>query len=271
MTSTDSTRATRPYRLIDVARDGDVAIIRLDDPDTLNATSAEMIDEINAALDAMGSARALILTGAGRAFSSGANLAGGAGAIDVGPDSDLGEVLETHVNPLLLRLSRLPIPWISAVRGAAAGVGCSLALAADMVVASDDAFFLQAFARIGLVPDGGSSHLLVRGIGRVRAMELMLLGDRLPAARALEWGLVNRVVASDALEEESLTLARRLAAGPTRALGMIRELAWSALDSDWEAALATERRLQAEAGRTRDVGEGIAAFLEKRPAAFVGN
>ena len=252
-------------------RAGDVAIIRLNNPDVLNALDLQMSQELDHALDeAVRSARAIVLTGAGRAFCAGANLSGGLGVqSDDGPP-DTGAVLERYINPLMVKISRLPIPFVTAVRGAAAGVGCSLALCADLIVASDTAYFLQAFARIGLVPDGGSSWLLMRAIGRPRAMEMMLLGERLPAAKALEWGLVNRIVADDELDATVLDLATRLAAGPTRSLGLIREVAWTAADQDWERALATECRLQREAGRTRDHQEGVAAFQEKRAARFTG-
>lgn len=250
--------------------DDEVAIIRLNDPATLNAVTVAMVEEIGTALDQIEtSARALILTGAGRAFCAGANL-----AAEIEPEDDglpdMGGALETHINPLMTRLRNLAFPWISAVRGPAAGVGCSLALAADLVIASESAYFLQAFSRIGLVPDGGSSWLLARGAGRIRAMELMLLGERLPATTALEWGLINRVVADDQLEAAALDLASRLAAGPTRSLGFIREAAWAAADLPWEEALANERRLQFHAGRTADHREGVAAFKAKRPAVFTG-
>jgi 2-(1,2-epoxy-1,2-dihydrophenyl)acetyl-CoA isomerase len=167
-------------------------------------------------------------------------------------------------------LRDLPIPWISAVHGAAAGVGASIALAADLIVAGESAYFLQAFRRIGLVPDGGATWLLAQSAGRVRAMELMLLGDRLPAPRALEWGLINRVVADDLLQDAALALAQELASGPTRALALIRQAAWAATASDLDTALATERKLQTEAGRSADFQEGVRAFLEKRPARFTG-
>jgi 2-(1,2-epoxy-1,2-dihydrophenyl)acetyl-CoA isomerase len=260
------------FEKIVVDQRGEVGIIRLNDPATLNALSLRMIDELNQALDRFaGSVRAIVLTGAGRGFCSGANLTGGLGGPAVpGEESDFGLVLETHVNPLMGRLRELTVPWIAAVRGAAAGVGCSLALAADLVVASETAYFLQAFSRIGLVPDGGSSHLLIRTIGRVRAMEMMLLAERVPARQAMEWGLVNRVVPDDALEGSALELAGRLAAGPTRTLGLIRQLAWTAVDTDWPGALRTERELQRIAGRTHDAGEGIEAFVQKRAPRFTG-
>lgn len=258
-------------KTIELEREGDVAVIRLNDPATLNAVTLATIEEIGVALDEItGSARAMVLTGAGRAFCSGANLSGGMGG---GPSDglpDAGRSLETHINPLMLRLRDLPFPWVSAVKGSAAGVGCSLALAADLVVAGESAFFLQAFARIGLVPDGGSSWLLAKGVGRARAMEMMLLGERIPAAKALEWGMVNRLVPDEQVMPTALDLAKALAAGPTQSLAMIRRMAWSAADASFEDAIATERKNQRDAGRTADHREGVAAFLAKRPARFTG-
>jgi 2-(1,2-epoxy-1,2-dihydrophenyl)acetyl-CoA isomerase len=259
------------YSTIELERDGDVAIIRLNDPATLNAVTLKTIDEIGAALDGItGSARAMVFTGAGRAFCSGANLSGGMGVGQAEGPPDAGRVLETHINPLMLRLRDAPFPWVSAVKGSAAGVGCSFALAADLVVAGESAFFLQAFARIGLVPDGGSSWLLARSVGRARAMEMMLLGERIPAQKALEWGMVNRLTQDEQVMPMAMELARALAAGPTKSLAMIRRMAWSAADSSFEDAMAFERNNQREAGRTSDHREGVAAFLAKRPARFTG-
>lgn len=259
------------YSKIELERDGDVVIIRLNDPATLNAVTLQTIEEIGAALDEItGSARAMVLTGAGRAFCSGANLSGGMGVGQSEGPPDAGSSLESHINPLMLRLRDVPFPWVSAVKGSAAGVGCSFALAADIVVAGEGAFFLQAFARIGLVPDGGSSWLLARSIGRARAMEMMLLGERIPAQKAMEWGMVNRLVPDEQVMPEALDLARTLAAGPTRSLAMIRRMAWSAADASFEDAMTTERNNQRIAGQTKDHREGVAAFLAKRPANFTG-
>ena len=257
------------YTTIELERDGDLAIIRLNDPATLNAVTLTTIEEIGAALDEIsGSARAMVLTGAGRAFCSGANLTSGMGKVEGPPDA--GRVLESHINPLMLHLRDLPIPWVAAVKGSAAGVGCSFALAADIVVAGEGAYFLQAFARIGLVPDGGSSWLLTRAVGRQRAMEMMLLGERIPARQAFEWGMVNRLVADDDVMPTALKFAKGLAAGPTRSLAMIRRMTWSAADVSFEEALATERNNQREAGRTADHREGVASFIGKRPPNFTG-
>lgn len=250
---------------------GSIATIRMDDPTTLNAVTEQMVDAFDRALDSVErDARALIVTGGGKAFCSGANLSAGTRAqADESAGFDAGLILETHINPLMLRLRDLAVPWISTVRGAAAGVGASLALAADLVVASESAFFLQAFSRIGLVPDGGATHLLVRTLGRPRAMELMLLGERLKAETALSWGLINRVVQDNALEAAGLDLATRLADGPA-SLRTIRRLAWQAVDTGWTETLDTERAAQRDAGRTADHAEGLAAFLGKRPARFTG-
>ena len=177
------------YAKIQYEMSGQVAIIRLNAPEVMNAVDEPMMLELDDAVDrASSAARALLLTSNGRAFCAGANLSGSLGAVEDQNLPDVGEVLESIINPLMVKFSRLPIPFLTAVRGAAAGVGCSLALAADIIVASESAYFLQAFAKIGLVPDGGSTWLLNRAVGRARAMEMMLLADRLPAVRALEWG-----------------------------------------------------------------------------------
>lgn len=258
------------HELVQYALDGDVAIVRMNQPETLNALSPEMSNALLEALRRGGEeARAVLLSGRGRAFSSGANLA--SGGVDVAdPERDLGAALDTVFNPIILHLRDMPVPIVTAVRGAAAGVGCSIALMGDIIVASREAYFLQAFANIGLIPDGGSPYILAKAIGRVRAMEMMLLGERYPAERAFADGLITRLVDDDALDETALDIARRLAAGPTKALSMIRRSAWAALDSSLEDQLARERALQRDAGRTEDMIEGVMAFFEKRPAKFSG-
>ena len=249
---------------------GAVGVVRLNDPAVLNAMSIEMAEDLHRALDrAFAESRALILTGEGRAFCAGARLDGGEVPLDWSGRPDMGAALETHVNPLLQRLKRSPIPWVSAVRGPAAGIGCSLALSADLIIASETAAFIQAFAKVGLSADGGASWLLARAIGRPRAMEMMLLGEKVLAAQALDWGLINRVVADDALDDEAMLLAGRLAAGPA-SLGLIREAAWFGADHGWDEVLPFERDGQRRAGQTADHAEGVAAFLEKRPARFTG-
>ena len=158
---------------------------------------------------------------------------------------------------------------ITAVRGAAAGIGCSLALMGDLIVAGEGAYFYQAFRHIGLVPDGGSAYLLAKSIGRARAMEMMLLGEKLGAAKALEWGLINRLVPDDQVDDAALAIAAELADGP-RSLGYLRDAAWAALENTLERQLEIERDCQRAAGRTRDFVEGVTAFREKRRPRFEG-
>lgn len=251
--------------------DGPVLTVRLNAPESLNALTYDMLDALLDALNlAEKKARAMVLTGAGASFCSGANLSGGLSRPKEDPaDHDSGEALQSHINPAMSRLRGLSIPWISAVRGAAAGAGASFALAGDMIVASETAVFIQAFSRIGLVPDAGAHHLLVRTIGRVRANELMLLGGKMQASQALEWGLINRVVPDANLESEAGKIAQSLAQGPA-SLGTTRRMSWTALDDDWQTMLWAEREAQRSAGRSADFLEGVKAFREKRPARFKG-
>jgi len=256
------------------AADG-VAVIPLADPATLNAAGVDMASELARAFGAIAAgeveARAVILTGEGRGFCSGANLAGGATGRE--PDSDgkpdVGAALESTYNPLVDLLRGFPLPIVTAVNGAAAGIGCSLALLGDIIVAAESAYFLQAFRRIGLVPDGGSTYLLPRLVGKARAMEMMLLGDKVSAATALSWGLINRCVPDAELMTTASAIAQDLANGPA-ALSIIRKLVWDSLDADWGGQLHAERHGQKAAGKTDDFIEGVSAFLQKRPAAFRG-
>lgn len=250
-------------------RDGDVLRIVLDRPERLNAAPPAMFDRIREALEARGDARAVLLIGEGRAFCSGADLASGALDGD-DPAAATYSALTDHYNLALLAIAALPIPVVSAVRGAAAGIGCGLALAADFCVISETGYLLQAFVNIGLVPDGGASWMLPRIIGRARAAEMMMLGERIVAARALEWGLVHRVVADDALNDEAMALAQRLANGPTVALGLMRQGMAYALESDLAAAMQREAENQRTVRGTADSKEGGVAFLEKRKPVFQG-
>ncbi|GAA3253864.1 enoyl-CoA hydratase/isomerase family protein [Sphingomonas yabuuchiae] len=246
-------------------RRGGVLVLTLNRPDRLNAVPPELFDRIGEALAARGDARAVLLTGAGKAFCSGADISSG----EIGPEM-VHRALVDHFNPLFLTLADLPIPVISAVRGAAAGIGCSLALAADFCVASEAAYFLHAFVNIGMVPDGGASWLLPRLIGRARAAEMMMLGERIGAARALDWGMIHKVVADDRLDAEAFALAERLAAGPSVALGLMRRALHAGFDSDYANALAREAEDQRSARATQDGKEGGRAFFEKRPPRFLG-
>ena len=251
-----------------------VATLTLNRPAALNALTTPLIEEMIHAVDRVrdeGTARCLLMTGAGRAFCSGADLAtgGATGAGGSGP-VDAGHRLETHFNPLLERLFALPVPFITAINGPAAGAGCSFALAGDIVVAGESAYFLQAFVNIGLVPDVGATWLLPRLAGRARAQAMMMLGERIPAATALDWGLIWQVVPDADLMTTAQNLAARLAAGPTKTYSLIRHGIRECLDASLTEALAVERRHQRAAGRSADFAEGVTAFLQKRPAAFTG-
>jgi 2-(1,2-epoxy-1,2-dihydrophenyl)acetyl-CoA isomerase len=244
-----------------------VATITIARPDRLNALSGQTVDELRSAVEEVGAsdARCLLLTGEGRGFSSGVDLASGGGLPD-----DAGEALEKHFNPLIEALFALDIPVVAAVNGPCAGAGCSLALSADIVIAARSAYFLQAFVNIGLIPDAGATWLLPRLAGRARAMEMMMLGERIEAAKALEWGLVSRIVDDELLMQEAVALATSLANGPTVALGLIRRLAREAAHLPLSDALAAERAAQREAGRTQDFRAAVMAFLEKREPRFEG-
>ncbi|HVZ09500.1 enoyl-CoA hydratase/isomerase [Rhodopila sp.] len=253
---------------------GDVTIMTLNDPSVLNAFGQKLREDMGQALDQIeqGKARCLVITGAGRAFCSGANL----NDPDRPPRDRAAEArgetktdLEAWYNPTFMRLRALPIPIITAINGIAAGAGMSLALSGDIRVAARSAYFLQAFARIGLVPDCGSSWILPRLIGMARAMELSLLAERLPAETALQWGMINRLEDDDALMAKTLELAQGLAAGP-RSLGLIRQMYWQAMENGYADQLALESKLQTEAAMTSDFQEGVAAFREKRRARFTG-
>lgn len=259
---------------LDIGSDG-IATLKLAHPEVLNAVSLQMITELSRAIaeidNPSNGARCLVMTGEGRGFCAGANLADDArGDRQSNEQPDSGSVLDTHYHPFLKKLRDLDIPIITSVNGVAAGVGMSIALMGDMVLAARSAYFLQAFKRIGLVPDGGSTYLLPRLIGLARAMELSMLAEKLPAETALEWGLINRVYDDEELSTQTHKLAADLASGPTKTYGLIRKLYWASPANNYEAQLDMERRSQTTAGRTRDSREGIKAFLEKRPANFTG-
>ncbi len=252
-----------------VTAHGPVAVLTMNHPEVMNAASIKMVEGLIAALEhieATEAFRAVILTGEGRGFCSGANLS--EIPKSEGP-RDAGAALETGYHPLLRRLRNLRMPVVTAVNGAAAGVGMSLALMGDLILAARSAYFLQAFARIGLVPDGGSTWLLPRFIGLARARELSLLAEKLPAETAFEWGLINRVCDDAALMDEAMKLATRLAEGP-RSLSLVRKLYWETTNNSFEEQIDLERWSQRQAGFSEDFVEGVTAFLQKRPAKFRG-
>lgn len=257
------------YESILVASDGPVTTITLNRPERLNACPPAMAEEIRDVLAEPGDTRCFLITGAGRAFCSGADLAargeravtGGRGAYDS---------LSMSYNPLMMHMAQCAVPIVSAVNGPAAGVGCSIALAADFVLAGKSAYFLQAFVNIGLVPDGGASWMLPRLIGKARATEMMMLGERIPAEKAENWGLIYKCVEDAALMEEAKALAARLANGPTVALGQMRENIFRALEGSYSTALHQEAVGQRRAGDTADAIEGGVAFMQKRKPEFRG-
>jgi 2-(1,2-epoxy-1,2-dihydrophenyl)acetyl-CoA isomerase len=265
--------ATETASKVKSERRGGVAVLTLSDPATMNAAgvdmAADLTSAIKAAVEGDSPARAIVLTGEGRGFCSGANLTAVGPRPANGQPAAAGDSLKTVYNPLMAFIRDMPVPFVTAVNGAAAGVGCSIALMGDMIVAGESAYFLQAFRRIGLVPDGGSTYLLPRMIGRARAMEMTLLGERLPAAKALEWGLINRCVPDAELMPTALALAEELATGPM-SLSLIRRLMWTSLDTDFAEQLTNEADTQNKAGRSADFAEGVRAFIEKRPAQFQG-
>lgn len=255
---------------LDVA--DDIATITLNRPDRLNSMPPAMADEIRAALDHLPElgARALLITGEGRGFCSGADLASDRAASAVGGGANSRKALRNHYNPMLLALAKLDIPVVVAVNGPAAGVGCSFALSGDFTIAGKSAYFLQAFVNIGLVPDGGSSWLLPRLIGLPRATQMMMLGEKISGEQAAEWGLVYKCVDDDALLDEARALAARLAGGPTVALGTMRKVLREGLSQSYADTLDAEAQGQFVAGNSADAAEGVLAFQQKRKTAFQG-
>ena len=261
------------FETIRLSMQGAVATITLNRPQRLNAAPPQMFEEIGAALKQLPGlgARALVITGEGRAFSSGADLQGRADAPAVtSRGANAHKVLSESYCPTMVALSRLGIPVVTAVNGVAAGIGCSLALASDFTLAAKSAYFLEAFVNIGLVPDGGATWMLTRQIGKARATQMLMLGERIPAEQAKAWGLIYKAVDDADLMAQANALAERLANGPTKALGLIRQGIARALEQDYAEAMAMEAAHQHLAGDSADAREGGAAFLERRKAAFKG-
>jgi 2-(1,2-epoxy-1,2-dihydrophenyl)acetyl-CoA isomerase len=260
------------YETIAVERRGGELRITLDRPETMNAWNILFGEELKAALEqaaADDSVRALVLTGSGRGFSSGADLRQGFQPTESG-HPDVGTPLRTLYHPLITQVRTMPKPVVAAVNGPAVGIGCSLALACDLIVARESAYFLLAFINIGLVPDGGSSMLLPERIGMARATEMAMLGERIHAPQALEWGLVNRVVGDDEFDAEVDALAARLAGGPTKAYaGVKRQLnAW--MFARMEEQFELETQLQEQAAASGDFVAGVTGFLQKKAPEFKG-
>lgn len=249
-----------------------VAQVTLNRPERLNAFNLAMHAELREALAMVRREphiRCLLITGAGRGFCAGQDLADRRREPD-GPPPDLGESLEQNYNPLIRTLRELELPVVMAVNGVAAGSGANLALAGDLVLAARSASFVQSFARLGLIPDAGGTWALPRLVGHARAMGLALLGEKLSAEQAAEWGLIWRCLDDDALLPEARELARGLARAPTYGLALTKRAMLATYSNSLEAQLDLERDLQRLGGRSEDYSEGVAAFMEKREPAFKG-
>jgi len=256
------------YETIELRLEGGVARVTLNRPERLNSFTVQMHEELADALGRLGGARALVLTGAGRAFCAGQDLSDR--AVEPGAAVDLGESVETYYNPLIRRLTSLPMPVIARVNGVAAGAGANIALACDIVIAARSARFIQSFATIGLIPDSGGTWILPRLLGQARAMGLALTGEPIDAERAVEWGLIWKAVDEDMLDPEVDGLAQRFAAGPTRGLAEIKRLIRASWDQSLDEALDAQRDAMRALGFSEDYREGVAAFMEKRKPNFTG-
>lgn len=263
-----------PYETIDLRKDDSVLEITLNRPERLNAWTDQLGNELRESIlsDAADSSiRAVLITGAGRGFSSGADLKDilerGASGEEV---PDIGTLLRERYHPIIKGIRELPKPVVAAVNGPAVGIGCSLALACDLIWSAESAVFGLAFVKIGLVPDGGSTLLVPATLGKARALEMALLGETIPAQQALEWGLINRVLPDAKLMGEARSLAGRLAAGPTRAYGNAKRALNNSIFKIMDEQLDLEADIQGEMVGSRDFAEGVQAFVEKRDPEFQG-
>jgi 2-(1,2-epoxy-1,2-dihydrophenyl)acetyl-CoA isomerase len=257
--------------LFDIA--DSVATLTLNRPDKLNAFTAGMHVELREAMNrirATQGVRALLITGAGRGFCAGQDLSERAMAKGQAP-VDLGSTLESNYNPLIRGLRELPFPVVCAVNGVAAGAGCNLALAGDIVLAARSASFIQAFSRIGLIPDAGGTWILPRTVGLARAMALAMLADKVSAEQAQTWGMIWKCVDDAQLATEAQQLCQTLAQGPTKAYGLMKQALYASSGNGLAEQLALEARLQRDAGKSHDFQEGVMAFLDKRPEKFTGS
>ena len=256
------------YDTIELKLEGGVARITLNRPDRLNSFTVKMLEELADALGRLGAARVLVLTGAGRAFCAGQDLNDRAVSSDEAVD--LGESVEQRYNPLIRRLTSLPIPVIARVNGVAAGAGANIALACDIVIAAKSARFIQSFAAIGLIPDSGGTWVLPRLVGQARALGLALTGEALDAERAASWGLIWKAVDDEMLDAEVNGLASRFAEGPTRGLAAIKRMLRESWGQSLDEALDAQRDAMRALGFSEDYREGVAAFMEKRKPNFTG-
>lgn len=255
------------YQAITLAVDEDIAVLTLNRPEVMNALNAQMRAEIAHAVKAAErQARVLVMTGAGRAFCSGQDLGDGGSAADI----DLERVLRDEYVPMLRAIFDCAVPTICAVNGAAAGAGATLALAADVVIASDEAYFVQAFTRIGLIPDAGGTYWLPRQVGAARAMGAALFADRIDARQAADWGMIYETAPAARFQAQWRARAAHLAKGPTEAYRHVKAAIRGSFENSLDEQLALEARLQGACGKTRDFREGVVAFLQKRPAVYEG-
>lgn len=256
------------YETIDFKTDGGIARLTLNRPDRLNSFTVQMHEEVADALGSLGDARVLVLTGAGRGFCAGQDL--NDRAVAPGQSVDLGHSVETYYNPLIRRLTSLPMPVIARVNGVAAGAGANIAQACDIVIAAKSAKFIQSFASIGLIPDSGGTWVLPRLVGQARALGLALTAEPLPAEKAAEWGLIWKAVEDDALDAEVDALATRFASAPTRGLAAIKKMIRESWGHSLDEELDLQRDAMRELGMSDDYKEGVAAFMEKRTPTFTG-
>ncbi|MGI9287947.1 MAG: 2-(1,2-epoxy-1,2-dihydrophenyl)acetyl-CoA isomerase PaaG [Pseudomonadales bacterium] len=260
------------YETIQFEINEGVASLTLDRPDSLNSFTSEMHEEVRAALEEVKkdkSARCLLLTGNGRGFCAGQDLNDRA-VVSGAEAPDLGESVEKNYNPLIRTLSTLEMPVICAVNGVAAGAGASIALACDIVLAARSAKFIQAFCKIGVIPDSGGTWNLPRAVGLPRAKGLALLGDKLSAEQAETWGMIWKCVDDDKLLDEALSLAKHFASQPTKGLAFIKRALLASTSNTLEDQLELEKESMRAAGQTQDYREGVAAFMAKRPPVFKG-
>jgi 2-(1,2-epoxy-1,2-dihydrophenyl)acetyl-CoA isomerase len=258
----------RSYKNILFTLTAGIARLTLNRPDRLNSFTVDMHEELADALGRLDGARVLVLTGAGRGFCAGQDL--GDRAVAPGEAVDIGESVEQRYNPLIRRLTSLPMPVIARVNGVAAGAGANIALACDIVIAAKSAKFIQSFANIGLIPDSGGTWVLPRLVGQARALGLALTAEPLPAEKAADWGLIWKAVEDDRLDEEVDSLAARFAVAPTRGLAAIKKMIRESWDHSLDEELELQRDAMRELGYSDDYREGVAAFMEKRTPKFTG-